>query len=76
MARITDTQRLDAIIDGLVFYRTKYNSGWGAHFAKKHGTGSGTHFGNCPRVVIDAAILNKQPKCCGCCRADKRSRRG
>ncbi len=66
--KYTDTERLDAVIAGLIFYRTKYNSGWGAHFAKKHGIGAGTHFANCPREVIDAAIENKQEIHCHCCR--------
>lgn len=68
--KITDTERLDAIIEGLIFYRTKYNKGWGAHFAKRHGTGCGTHFGQCAREVIDAAIRNKKIDHCACCRLE------
>ena len=73
--KITDTERLDAVIGGLVFWRTKYNKAWGAHFAEKHGYKSGadkcanTYFGECAREVIDAAIRNKPIKHCACCNA-------
>lgn len=67
MKKLTDTDRLNAIIDGLIFWRTKYRSGFGAHFAAKHGTGKGHYFSDCPREAIDCAIRGKPVKHCACC---------
>lgn len=79
MKKITDTERLDAIIAGLVFWRTKYNKTWGAHFGAKYGFGAGkdkeanTYFSDCAREVIDAAILNKPIRHCCCCTLKNKS---
>lgn len=78
--KITDTERMNAVIGGLIFWQLKYKRGWGAHWGNKYGYESGadkganTYFGTCAREVIDAAMRNRPVRHCSCCNVQKKGK--